>query len=80
MPAHPVLLTHASGHMSLANAKAMELAGVGENEESGWGEILHDRNGRPTGVFREMAQGLVRRVADYGEDGRPDRRSDPAGV
>ncbi|MDD4788216.1 MAG: amidohydrolase [Pirellulales bacterium] len=67
VPAHPVLLTHASGHMSLANAKAMELAGVGaETKSPAGGEILHDRNGRPTGVFREMAQGLVRRVADYG--------------
>jgi predicted amidohydrolase YtcJ len=27
-PANPVLLTHASGHASMANAKAMELAGV----------------------------------------------------
>ena len=75
VPAHPVLLTHASGHMSLANAKAMELAGVGpETKSPAGGGILHDGSGRPTGVFRETAQGLVRRVADYGAktDGQVD--------
>lgn len=75
VPAHPVLLTHASGHMSLANAKAMELAGVGpETKSPAGGEILHDGSGHPTGVFRETAQGLVRRVADYGAktDGQVD--------
>ncbi len=75
VPAHPVLLTHASGHMSLANAKAMELAGVGpETKSPAGGEILHDGSGRSTGVFRETAQGLVRRVADYGAktDGQVD--------
>lgn len=58
-PDHPVLLTHATGHMSLANAKAMELAGITkETEDPPGGEILRDARGIPTGVFRETAQGL----------------------
>ncbi|MHB8899352.1 MAG: amidohydrolase [Thermoguttaceae bacterium] len=65
VPDHPVVLTHASGHMCLANAKAMELAGVGPDTEAPTGgEILHDSQGRPTGVFRESAQDLVFQVAD----------------
>lgn len=60
-PENPVLLTHASGHSSIANAKAMELAGVtrGTPDPPG-GEIVRDPKGNPIGVFRETAQGLVR--------------------
>ena len=65
VPNQPVLLTHGSGHMSLANAKAMELAGVGPDTKApAGGEILRDKRGRPTGVFRETAQSLLYRVAD----------------
>ena len=62
-PDNPVLLTHASGHATIANAKAMSLAGISPrtpNPEGG--EILHDGRGNPTGVFRETAQQLVRRA------------------
>ncbi len=62
-PNHPVLLTHASGHMSFANGYAMQLAGVdSETENPAGGEILHDASGKPIGVFRETAQGLVSRA------------------
>ncbi len=55
-PVHPVLLTHGTGHMTFANAKAMELAGVSEKTaEIAGGEILRDATGRPTGAFRENA-------------------------
>jgi predicted amidohydrolase YtcJ len=60
-PDNPVVLTHASGHASFANAKAMELSGVTRatpNPEGG--EILKDANGEPVGLFRETAQRLVR--------------------
>lgn len=59
-PDHPVVLTHASGHMCLANAKAMQLAGVNERtRDPPGGEILRDGSGRPTGVLREDASGLI---------------------
>lgn len=59
-PNHPVLLTHASGHMSFANGYAMRLAGVdSKTENPAGGEILHDASGKPIGVFRETAQGLI---------------------
>ena len=60
-PDNPVLLTHASGHSSFANAKAMELAGVTKDtEDPDGGEIVRDAEGLPIGVFRETAQGLLR--------------------
>jgi predicted amidohydrolase YtcJ len=62
-PANPVLLTHASGHASMANAKAMELAGVTrDTQDPVGGEILRDAQGNPTGLMNETAQGLVRKV------------------
>ena len=61
-PDHPVVLRHASGHASFANAKAMEMAGIdfeSRTPDPPGGEIVRDRQGRPTGMFRETAQGLL---------------------
>src|SRR5258706_8567368 len=59
-PNNPVVLTHASGHASFANAKAMELAGVtGKTASPPGGEILKDQKGAPTGLFRETASRLL---------------------
>lgn len=63
---NPVYLTHASGHLAFANAKAMQMAGVnqlsieklGTNLGEG-GEIILDNLGNPTGIFNERAQGLI---------------------
>ena len=62
-PNNPVLLTHASGHMCFANEYAMREASVtAETQSPGGGEILHDGDGNPIGIFRETAQGLVGRA------------------
>ncbi len=67
-PDNPVLLTHASGHASYANAKAMELAGITKaTPNPPGGEILRDSNGNPIGVFRETASGLLRRAVAAAE-------------
>tara|TARA_R110002124_G_scaffold206581_4_gene373186 strand:+ start:26446 stop:28194 length:1749 start_codon:yes stop_codon:yes gene_type:complete len=65
-PDHPVVLFHASGHALFANAKAMEIAGIGPlNQELGGkreitgGEVIRDRNGNPTGIFNENAMDLI---------------------
>ncbi|HXT69056.1 MAG TPA: amidohydrolase [Vicinamibacterales bacterium] len=63
-PNNPVILTHASGHASFANAKALELSKVTKdtaNPEGG--EILKDKSGEPTGLLRETASRLIRRGA-----------------
>ena len=67
-PNNPVILTHASGHASFANSKALDLSGVTrETPNPNGGEILRDANGEPTGLMRETASGLIRRGA-----GEPD--------
>lgn len=67
-PDNPVYLGHASGHAGFANAKAMEIAGVGNisveaprTESPQGGEILRDGLGNPTGIFNERAMTLVTR-------------------
>lgn len=59
-PDHPVLLTHASGHMAFVNARAMTLAGIdGATPDPEGGEIVRDAAGQPTGALRETAENLV---------------------
>jgi len=71
-PNNPVLLTHASGHASFANAKAMELSGVtGKTANPPGGDFIKDAKGNPTGLFRETASRLIRRGA-----GEPPRTPD----
>ena len=65
-PDNPVFLSHASGHMSLANAKAMQIAGVNllsieslnKFSQEG-GEIVRDAHGNPTGLFNENAEDVI---------------------
>jgi predicted amidohydrolase YtcJ len=66
-PNNPVFLRHASGHAAIANAKAMELAGVNplsieklqRNLTQQGGEVILDELGNPTGIFNERAMSLV---------------------
>jgi predicted amidohydrolase YtcJ len=68
-PHNPVLLTHASGHATFANAKAMELSGITpDTPNPSGGDFLKDASGNPTGLFRETASRLIRTGA--GEPGR----------
>ncbi len=61
VPNHPVWLGHASGHAGLANAKAMEIAGITEStDQPEGGEVFLGLDGKPTGIFNETAQRLVR--------------------
>lgn len=64
-PDHPVLLTHASGHMAFVNARAMALAGIdGTTPDPEGGEIVRDAAGQPTGALRETAENLVAVLRD----------------
>jgi predicted amidohydrolase YtcJ len=63
-PNNPVVLDHASGHASFANARAMDLSGIRRPTESPrGGEILRDANGDATGLLRESALDLIKRGA-----------------
>jgi hypothetical protein len=62
-PNNPVYLVHASGHATIANAKAMELAGITKKTvDPPGGDLVRDKQGNPIGVFRERAAGLVTRA------------------
>jgi predicted amidohydrolase YtcJ len=65
-PDNPVLLIHASGHSSLANAKAMELSKITRTTtDPAGGEIIRDAKGNAIGAFLETAQSLVRYEAGH---------------
>ncbi|MDP4997762.1 MAG: amidohydrolase [Saprospiraceae bacterium] len=78
-PDNPVILRHASGHGSFANAKAMEIAGVSrETPNPSGGEIVRDSRGEVIGMFEETAQRLITRAySEYldslSEDEREER-------
>lgn len=72
-PDNPVFLTHASGHAALANARAMELAGITRTTpDPEGGTIVKDGAGNPTGLLRENADALVGRVLAAEMDARSD--------
>jgi predicted amidohydrolase YtcJ len=60
---HPMLFTHISGHVAVANSKALELAGItASTANPPGGEIEHDAQGQPDGMLKEgSAYGLVSR-------------------
>lgn len=61
-PDNPVYLGHASGHAGLANARAMEIAGITSSTKSDdGGEVFKDEHGIPTGVFNETAENLIKK-------------------
>jgi predicted amidohydrolase YtcJ len=70
-PNNPVMLTHASGHASFVNAKAMELANITRTTTNpSGGEILKDATGRPIGLLRETASGLASRAVETWRSGK----------
>jgi predicted amidohydrolase YtcJ len=61
---HPVLLSRYDGHAALANSLALKIAGVTrETPDPPGGVIVRDpQTGEPTGVLKDAAEGLVKRV------------------
>ena len=52
----PVVVMHQSGHIGVANSKALELAGIdAASEAPAGGVIRRDANGEPDGVLEEYA-------------------------
>ncbi|MGA9717296.1 MAG: amidohydrolase [Acidobacteriaceae bacterium] len=62
-PKNPVFVMRLDGHMGLANALAMTLAGVDRNtKDVPGGVIVRDADGNPTGMFKDAAMTLINRV------------------
>ena len=59
-PDHPVFVQRLDGHMGLANSLALELAGIDQTTaDVVGGTIVRDPDGRPTGVLKDAAMGLL---------------------
>jgi predicted amidohydrolase YtcJ len=62
-PANPVFVNRSDGHMMLANALAMKLAGISrDTKDVPGGVIVRDSDGNPTGIFKDAANALIARV------------------
>jgi predicted amidohydrolase YtcJ len=57
-PSTPVVLGRVDGHAMIANAKALELAGVHAGQTL-TGGLIETKNGRLTGILVDNAQGLI---------------------
>jgi predicted amidohydrolase YtcJ len=56
----PVFIRAYDGHSAWANKKALQLAGIDRHTKfEGFGEIVKDKHGEPTGALRESSMGLV---------------------
>ena len=65
-PDNPVFVNRSDGHMCLANALAMKLAGVDKNtQDVPGGLVVRDADGNPTGIFKDAAKGLIERVLPH---------------
>jgi predicted amidohydrolase YtcJ len=69
----PVFVVRLDGHMGLANAAALKLAGIdaGTKDPVG-GEILRDSDGEPTGLLKDTAMNAVYAVIPPPPDARVD--------
>jgi predicted amidohydrolase YtcJ len=59
---HPIFITHVSGHLSVANSKALALAGVTKDTVAPQGGVIRKdpKTSEPDGILEEMpAQALV---------------------
>jgi predicted amidohydrolase YtcJ len=61
-PKNPVVLTHISGHVAVANSLALQLAGISKTTpDPAGGKIARDENGQATGMLLEdSAMHIVR--------------------
>ena len=62
IPDRPVFMSAYDGHSAWVNSKALEAAGVNSKTPyDGFGSIIKNENGNPTGALTEGAQQLVRK-------------------
>jgi predicted amidohydrolase YtcJ len=61
---HPIVALHVSGHLSVANTKALELAGIdSESVDPQGGIIRREADGHPSGILEETAALPVTAIA-----------------
>lgn len=73
-PETPVFVTRLDGHMSLANSRALALAGIdASTPDPAGGTIVRYGDGRPTGILKDAAQDLMQEVIPEPTEGERDR-------
>jgi predicted amidohydrolase YtcJ len=62
-PDTPVFVSRYDGHMAMANALALRLAGITrDTKDPPGGTIVRDHDGNPTGLLKDAAMNLIYRV------------------
>ena len=57
---HPILITHASGHVAAANSFLLRLSGIDrDSQDPPGGALERDANGDPDGIIKESARRLL---------------------
>jgi predicted amidohydrolase YtcJ len=70
---HPALLRRFDGHIALANAAALRLAGIDrKTPDPAGGVIVRDAAGDPTGIVKDAAMSMVTRVIPAPSDRQMD--------
>lgn len=70
---NPVWINRLDGHMNLANSATLKLAGVDDKvKDVAGGNIVRDKKGRVTGVFKDNAKSLVNSVVPEPTDEQKD--------
>ena len=61
---HPIMISHASGHISVVNSYVLKASGITrETRDPPGGSLDRDPDGTPNGVIRETARSLLTRVS-----------------
>ena len=77
--AHPIYITHSSGHLGVVNSFVLKSSGISaKTPDPPGGAIDRDPDGEPNGVCREGACGMVRRGVS--PESPPTRQEAVAGV
>jgi predicted amidohydrolase YtcJ len=62
---HPIVLTHSSGHLCVANSLALSISSITrDTKDPDGGMIERDASGEPTGLLKEDAMGLIKSRGD----------------
>jgi len=62
---HPIVIRHASGHLSVCNSHVLKLSGITRDTPSPAGGVVgKDAQGEPNGFLAESAASLITRVGD----------------
>jgi predicted amidohydrolase YtcJ len=57
---HPILITHASGHLSAANSYMLRISGITrDSKDPPGGALERDAHGEPDGIIKESARRLL---------------------